>query len=212
MDYLKDVWKISGKLKWYEYITVGSIVYGLIILIAIIMSIFSGPYTFRDVLEIPLVIIIFGGFAFINIRFNPFISNSIRDFLSNTAKKSKENFKKTYNEEIANGPKTTTTKINPFGGDYTIKESTFGDHYNVQSNWETKTESDLEVKARALNNAAVMGAATPVMEGFFGFVLMLIKWPFSFILAPIKLRSAVKQYRRDSVGTVGNNSRQMRHH
>lgn len=196
MDYFKDVWKISGKLKWYEYLTLGSIVYGSIILISIIMAIFSGPLTLRDILEIPLMLIIFGGFAFINIRLNPFISNSVRDFFSNTAKKSKENFKKTYNEEIANGPKTTTTKIDPFGGDFTIKESTFGDHYNVKSNWETKTESDLEVKARALNNAAAMGVATPVVEGFWGLVLMFVKWPFSFILAPIKMRSVVEQYRK----------------
>lgn len=198
MDYLKDVWKISGKLKWYEYITLGSIVWGSIILISIIMAIIPGPHTFRDILEIPLVIIIFGGFAFINIRFSPFISKSIKDFFSNTAKKTKSNFKETYNEEIAKGPKTTTSKINPFGSDYTIKESTFGDHYNIESNWETKTESDFDVKTRAVSNAAAIGFVTPLMESFVGIVFMMLKWPFSFILAPIKMRPLVKRYRKQS--------------
>lgn len=198
MDYLKDVWKISGKLKWYEYITVGSVLFGIINLLAIVVPIFTSPLTLRNILEIPLSIILFGGFTYINIRLNPFIAKSFGEFFSNTAKKTKSNFKDTYNEEIAKGPKTTTSKINPFGSDYTIKESTFGDHYNIESNWETKTESDLDVKTRAVSNAAAVGFVTPLMEGFVGIVFMLVKWPFSFILAPIKMRSLVKRYRKQS--------------
>lgn len=196
MQYLKDMWKISGKLKWYEYITFGSLLYGLIIIFAFIYTLVNMTLNLRNILEIPLVLIIYGGIGYLNIRFNPFISQPLKTFFSNIGKKTKQNVKDSYREEIEKGPKTTVSKVNPFSSaDATLERSVIGNHYKLKSNWETKTESDLDVKARALNQAVVSGLGTPVFESFAGFIFTLIKWPFSFLLAIIKMRPIIKKYR-----------------